>query len=342
MKEKIFDLLKSIVKGWGNKAILISYAIIIAIIANGWYLDIIGLIKEDGTFSATIRAEYGNIGLYEAIVCLIATAFYIAYLCFNYISYKRNNSQNMISINNKNKKQTGNNINNGVQVINNYNGSSKEQEVKEPNDIFTIVYIPYFEKIFGYFDVSNYQYWSYDLAINGETIINKKRFNNIRVASDYCLSRAKHKGYEKYDSLIHNLGILLKDLHELIYCNAFECTDGTIRIKKFYKIKEYNTDRYNHLQNIYLDYVRAIADLTFEMTRMLNYILEIVRKKKPTFLLNVGEMRIDTVSQSIEYREEEKNLSPYPGLRDFIKVNEERIPHYSGNFDYDPEIFWNV
>lgn len=342
MKETVSNIIKSIIKGWKKRIVLISYATLIAAIANGWYLDIIGYLKNDDMFETTIRAEYGDIGIYEVLTCLIITAFYIAYLCYNYKRYASGSKSNTITINNKNKNQTGNNINNGVQVINNFNDISNKQNSSLQTDLFQSVYILYFNEIFSLINVKDYSNWCYGLAITGETIISRNQLNNLERASKYCQSRVPHKNYELYDSLIKDLGYLLKDLSELIGMHTKESSDGILRTVKFYHIREYDRKRYDYLHDIYIKYVLLIGDLTFELTRMLNLILEKVRIEDPTFLIDEGILRIYSIDEDIIYRTEEKSNAPYPGINEFIKANEHRTLHYSSSFDYDVEIFWNV
>lgn len=320
---------------------LIGYAGIMAVVANGWYLDIIGALSSDKDFAAQFRVAHGHIGLYDFLVCALITGFYIIYVRYNYQSDKKENV-GLISMTGNEQSHNSGTINNGVII--NYGGKDAVIKLNSPHqdDLFDSVYIPYFSRIFEYIDLKDYSNWCYGLAVSGETCISRQQLSNLQKAAQYSSSRTTHAQYGKYDSLIQNLGMLLHDLTGLIELHTTETSDGMLRVNKFYKINVYDEQRYRYLHGMYMKYVWLIGDLTFELTRMVNYILDEVRSEKPSFLVDEGVATVHDVNELIEYSQEEKNGSPYPGIKEFVKVNRSRNPHYSSDFNYDVDIFSQV
>ncbi len=103
-----------------------------------------------------------------------------------------------------------------------------------------------------------------------------------------------------------------------------------IRTKKFYKIREWNEERYAKLGKQYDTHVNLVNDLFFELTRAANFVCDRVREsifhgyrlKEGALLIerhNVG-FELKTVRVRVEYKDEERTDMPYPGLKEFKKV----------------------
>ncbi|MDD5260065.1 MAG: HNH endonuclease signature motif containing protein [bacterium] len=103
-----------------------------------------------------------------------------------------------------------------------------------------------------------------------------------------------------------------------------------LRTKKFYKINEYDAERYDRLLKQYEAHVCLVNDLFFELTRAANYICDKVRDmlfggyriQEGALLIerhNVG-LEMNNVHVRVEYRGDECTEMPYPGLKKFKEV----------------------
>lgn len=101
----------------------------------------------------------------------------------------------------------------------------------------------------------------------------------------------------------------------------------------FYRIPEWDPERYEKLLQRYEEHVDLIADLVLELTRAANYVCDQVRidlyggfrLKEGVALLERGpdsELRWQILR--VEYQKEERSDCPYPGLTTFKRVRESR------------------
>jgi hypothetical protein len=110
--------------------------------------------------------------------------------------------------------------------------------------------------------------------------------------------------------------------------------------RKFYKIREWDEERYQELSKQYDAHVGLVCDLFFELTRAANYVCDHVRQtifpgyrlKEGVLLIerhNVG-FELETIHARIEYRGDERTEMPYPGLKAFKEVR------YTRDYALDP------
>lgn len=116
--------------------------------------------------------------------------------------------------------------------------------------------------------------------------------------------------------------------------------------RKFYKIREWNPEEYDELHKKYMYHVALVEDLTYELTRGLNYLFEKVREFiLPSYRLDEGVLLIEIGpfidftwrTYRLEYKEEEKADYPYPNLKDFMRIRESR--DHSRGKGYSPDYF---
>lgn len=103
-----------------------------------------------------------------------------------------------------------------------------------------------------------------------------------------------------------------------------------LRTRKFYKIREYDEERYNRLLERYEAHVCLVNDLFFELTRAANYVCDKVRETLFTgYRIQEGVLLIErhsvgfelkTVHVRVEYRGDERTEMPYPGLKKFKEI----------------------
>lgn len=196
-------------------------------------------------------------------------------------------------------------------------------------DLFSPCYLPIFEQIFSLVDMPNYSEWTYYWGIAGKPKIYINTLKNLEKLRDFLLRINYHKEYEAYNSLLMNLGQLVSDYINVSNEHLVSFGKDAYTIEPFYK-KIPHDPNYDFLLNKYKEYCFLIADLTLEMTRLLNYILEKIREKAPEFHIKDGVLIVASINREyVEYQPNEKNENPYPGLKSFVIIRASRNKYYS-------------
>lgn len=210
----------------------------------------------------------------------------------------------------------------------------KTRAEKKQGDIFQTVVAPIIVEIFNRVDYQNYPYWTECLAVNGYPTLKVERYTILRDLVVYCKNRQKVKGNEEWNELISNLGAVLEDTLNVFDLHSRERADGQYYFHKFYKDHSDFNPNYEEQSNEYIEESLLISDLTFELTRILNYILEKARKIDAAFLVDVGVLNVlgaadkNNESNPIEYSKSEKGNKPYPGLDTFLDDRKKRMYTY--------------
>lgn len=200
---------------------------------------------------------------------------------------------------------------------------------KRHTDLLRDVYIPYVDAMLEYLNIGFYYEWSYNVALNGNTMIAERQLDDLEEMSIYLKSRVKHKGFERLDELFVSLSDVAYDICKIYNeYGDFSSKDGKITIEKFYKGKGslYNPNYYNDLQK-YNDIVMLISDLVFEQTRILNQILKIIRNVQPDYQGLLGMLHTDNVMEHNIYSISEEDTIVYHGLRNFMTERKNRSYH---------------
>lgn len=197
------------------------------------------------------------------------------------------------------------------------------------NDFFVSCYIPVFEKIMTFLDMPNYPFWTFRWAMSGTSKISVERYHKLEALNCYLRRISYHQGYEVYDNLLKNLGVLVSDYIDL--CNEHIEEFGTegYTIDRFYKKIPNNPD-YKSLLNEFNEYCWLICDMTLELTRLLNLLLERIRERVSDYHIDEGVFVIDSIARDkTVYCDNEKSDSPYPGLNKFVQIRSSRNYCYS-------------
>lgn len=138
------------------------------------------------------------------------------------------------------------------------------------------------------------------------------------------------------ESAFLNYFIILQDFLNVFNEHKVPLWEGTYQYEKFYKIDEWNPERYRSLANQY-DYNTALlCDLLCELTRAGNWIIALARGQLISNYRN-NEGRLAVISGDILkshtyvlcYRESDlTGLKPYNNLAAFKKARESRDFHY--------------
>ena len=211
-----------------------------------------------------------------------------------------------------------------------------EPIAKTDVDLFETLYIPAFEYIFELLDIDNFQNWTYPCAIAGNTVLSAYIYENLDKVPNYIMSRPRHKDYASWDALMRNLGLLVNDFDTVYSQHAEKFGEDRYVVERFYKKYNPNTN-YERDLAAYNEHVMLVSDMLFELARLLNLILNSIRAFYPGYKRELGILHIDTriTAPDLLYKEAEISDSPYPGLKEFIKVRLTRETHLGSNPNID-------
>jgi len=198
-------------------------------------------------------------------------------------------------------------------------------------ELFVSIYIPYFTALFEKLDIEEYKYWSHNLAVSGETDISYNRYYKLRDLIAFCDSCQNQINFEEYYNLTKCLQTVLTDLLNVFDLHSKLIGEDKYRFDKFYKNHQYDPQRTPIEEKEYENEIRLIGDLTFELTRIANLLLEKIRIYDQSFMAQYGNLTIiDTPDPrgQVVYKDEEKSDCPYLGLKDFLSRKMSRIHHY--------------
>jgi len=172
----------------------------------------------------------------------------------------------------------------------------------------------------------------------------------MRTLVEFILSRVWPNRYPKLEASIQNLKNVTNDFLKVFDEHSEEIGDDGIWTKKFYKIDEWDEERYDRLHKKYTFHISLVLDLTCELTRAMNYLFDNVRLfLLPSYRLEEGVLLIEDgpsmdmtwYTVRLEYKGEERIDLPYPGLKEFMEIRKNRDIHYGEGFsgDYFPTKF---
>jgi hypothetical protein len=166
----------------------------------------------------------------------------------------------------------------------------------------------------------------------------------LQALRTWILGRVWPRRFLDLEDALQNFGRVLNDL--LLTVRKHADQEGPmLRTRKFYKIREWDPERYHALLKEYEDHVGLLDDLVLELTRAANYVCDMVRRHIDTsfrmaegvLLVEAGPfMDLTHKTYRPEYRGEERSGQPYPGLKEFDEVRRGRDFHF-GREDEDDE-----
>src|SRR5690606_27360558 len=132
---------------------------------------------------------------------------------------------------------------------------------------------------------------------------------------------------------------IVNDFARVVWKHA-EDNHNTYRTEKFYRNYYpnmysnpdlYSVEREEEMFAKYKFHLSLIDDLVLELTRAANYVCDFVREylfegfrlEEGVLLVNTGDI-LGSQSYRVEYRDGERILHPYPGLREFMTIRESR------------------
>ena len=203
-------------------------------------------------------------------------------------------------------------------------------------DLFETWYLPAFEHILELLEIDNFQGWAYSCAIAGNTFLKASVYENLEKVTNYIMSRPRYKDYASWDSLMRNLGLLVSDFEMVFSQHAEKFDEGRYVVERFYK--RFNPNPYYERDlAAYNEHVMLVSDMLFELARLCNLILTRIRMLYPGYKQELGILHIDNriTASDLIYKEDEISDTPYPGLKEFIKVRMMRETHLGSNPNID-------
>lgn len=178
--------------------------------------------------------------------------------------------------------------------------------------------------------------WASSLVSHGQPSIRLDMHEELEGVRTWLLSRVWPRRHKRMEAAFANFRTVAQDLCNVFMEHASE-TSGRWRTEKFYKIKEWDQDRYRDLLQQYEDHVGLVEDLALELTRAANFVCDMVRAEFiPSYRLKQGVVLVQSGpyedlsyrTHRVEYRGEERSDHPYPGLKSFMSDRFSRDLHF--------------
>jgi len=196
--------------------------------------------------------------------------------------------------------------------------------------------------------------WTSDIFHGGQPSCWEKDIEKLRSAISFILSRTYPEKYPEIKKALINFKNIANDFikvfdkyADLVYYADEDKDWGYLRTRKFYKIDRWDEELYDKLYDKFVYHCLLVEDLALEMTRALNYLIELIRQnfdpkyriENGLLLIEIGPfMDLSYHTIRLEYQDKEKeNL--YQGLRDFMSSRTDRS-YYRGK-DVSEDYFFN-
>lgn len=185
--------------------------------------------------------------------------------------------------------------------------------------------------------------WS-SWLISEQPRMRRDLFDQLSENLTWLASRIWPVRYPDLEGAFENFRLVLQDLLRLLYeDHDDDKEDHEIRVRRFYRIREWDEELYSYLVGKFGHHNNLIGDLTLELIRAANLICDRFRKHiLSSYRIKEGAILIGLdplIDHSIHERrpqytaEEGKRQIPYQGLDDFIDTRGGRSFRYgSGSY----------
>jgi len=188
-------------------------------------------------------------------------------------------------------------------------------------------------------NIDNWTRWSSPVLSSGQPSISSEMYSRLRELPIWLLSRLWPGRFVELEASFENFRLVLDDFNRTFHKHAIDkWGDGRVLItQKFYRIDEWDPDRYQNLFERYEFHVDLVQDLMLELTRSANYICDKVRnyifpgyrRLGGALLVETGPtMDMEIHVLRVEYRGDERIDIPYPGLDEFLTLRTKRDVHF--------------
>lgn len=216
----------------------------------------------------------------------------------------------------------------------------KEAETTEKENTGQI-YLEYCAQIFDYLRYWKFSVWT-GMLVGSRPKIVTKFIEDLELLVPYLDSRAKYEGYGRLDNMFEALSLNIDDLMNVL--NIYlEGKDDVCTVRAFYRDNPHNPQYHDDLEN-YNAYVAFIYNLTYELARICNAILNEARRIKVNFMSDFGIFTIDEIGHrgnkiiKFEYKDGEM----YKGIEDFIETAMTRDVHTTFDKERVKEVLGDI
>lgn len=142
-------------------------------------------------------------------------------------------------------------------------------------------------------DIDNWQNWSSWILGSGYPRIPLYIHNKLESLREWLLSRVWPLRYPEIENSIHNFRLVLQDFMNVFNKHSEPAGEEMLATKRFYKISEWNPEKYERLSNMHKFHVDLVQDLLLELTRAANYVCDMVRQRYfASFRLHEGVLLV--------------------------------------------------
>lgn len=195
-------------------------------------------------------------------------------------------------------------------------------------------YASYIDEVLRLIDIDNYTAWTSYMLSGDSPRISKEQYENLKTLVNYILARVWYNRYPFLEKALINLRFVINDLQMVFDKYSEEIREGEeLWTRKFYKIDNWDEELYDKLSIKHTYHVDLVIDLTLELTRALNYLFDKVREYIfPSFRIDKGVLLVEKgpfmdltwKTYRVEYKSDERKEFPYPGLKEFMEIRENR------------------
>lgn len=196
------------------------------------------------------------------------------------------------------------------------------------------VYATYIEKWISLSHVSEWEAWTSHVLGADHPSLWSEVDNDLSACREWIFNRIWPRRYGELEDAFENFRRVLQDFQITFHEHA-EPRQGqeVLWTRKFYKIDDWDEEKYERLYREYIYHVKLVQDLILELTRAANYICDKVRQFiDSSFRLEEGVltassgpyMDLSWRTHRAEYRGGEREQLPYKGLEQFKKDRSHR------------------
>jgi hypothetical protein len=185
--------------------------------------------------------------------------------------------------------------------------------------------------------------WASSPLDGGQPVLSVEMNAALNEIRPWLLSRVWPGRYDDLEAAFTNFRYVAQDFSRTFEKHAEKLGENNWRTARFYRLREWNPERYAELVKQFEGHVALVEDLLLELTRAANYVCDKVRERiLPAYRLREGVLLVTSGPYSnfsikthrVEYRGDERTLRPYPGIdafktarfgRDFFFGNEDDI-----------------
>lgn len=194
------------------------------------------------------------------------------------------------------------------------------------------IYAKYIQEWEKRAELDNWVHWTSRVFYAGQPRLYEEDLDRLRDLNKWLLNRVWPGRYPQLEASFANFRRILNDFL-LTFQRYAKPWESELLTHKFYKIPEWDPERYNRLAKEFDFHVTVVEDLMLELTRAGNYVCDQIRQflgsdyrlDKGYLLVESGpsmDLKIQTIRT--EYRGEERTMKPYTSLKEFLRQRNSR------------------